>query len=214
MDSLVALNGIGVSLGGKQILRALDVKLQPGEILGVSGPNGSGKTTLVRLLATLLRPDKGSGVVLEAELGSNDIYRARRSIGLIGHTPALIDELSLRENLIHFARLGGPDAEQVDQVLSVVGLEDAGGRLTSASSFGMKRRIEVAYLLMTRPSLVLLDEATSGLDSAAQGLVAALLERTINLGGGALMVSHDADSLESVCGRLLRIHDGRLESTQ
>lgn len=211
MESVAQLSAAGVTLGGRPVLRDLVLTLDPGEIVGVSGPNGSGKTTLVRTLATLIRISEGAGTVLGADLTGDDVFRVRRSVGLIGHRPALIPELSLRENLVHVVRLAGLDTSRIDPVLEVVGLAGAGERRASASSFGMQRRIEVAHLLLTRPRLVLLDEATSGLDDSARNLISALAERTVETGGGVVMVSHDSDHLRTACHRTMGLDAGKLE---
>lgn len=200
-----------MSLGGKPVLRDVDLTLQHGEVVGVSGPNGSGKTTLLRLLATLLPLADGSGQVLGADLGGNDFRTVRPRIGMIGHRPALIQELTLRENLIHLAKLAGVDVSRVDPVLEVVGLTNASSRRTSDSSFGMQRRVEVAQVLLRQPHLVLLDEALSGLDSAAQDLVSAVSARTTEGGGAVVMVSHDQAVLGRSCERVLALSKGSLE---
>ncbi len=214
MKPLVRLDGIGVSLGGRPVLRDVDLEVAAGESVGISGPNGSGKTTAVRLIATLLRPESGHGEVLDRDLGNHNLHEIRRHIGLIGHTPALIPELSLRENLRHFGNLAGVDEERIEPVLDVVGLARASDRRAEASSFGMKRRIEVALLLLRRPKLVLFDEATSGLDSAASALIDAVVEATTEAGGGVVMVSHDSTTLAGTCSRQLTIGDGRLETVR
>ena len=126
MAANVILQDAGVSLGGRPVLRGISVTLGPGEVLGVAGPNGSGKTTLLRLLATLVRLDQGAGRILGAPLGSPEAFSVRPDIGLIGHVPALIAELSLRENLEHATRLSGRGISGVGRALSAVGLDDAG----------------------------------------------------------------------------------------
>lgn len=214
MDPVVQLNSAAVSLGGKPVLRDVDFTLLAGESVGVSGPNGSGKTTLVRTLATLIRISGGSGSVLGADINTDGIFDVRRSIGMIGHKPALMSELTLQENLSHVARLAGVDHERVDTVLDIVGLDGASDRRAAASSFGMQRRVEVAHLLMTRPRLVLLDEATAGLDSLARELIAALAERTKSDGGAVVMVSHDHQQLTRSCDRTMALATGRLEATR
>ena len=213
MDPVAQLSAAGVSLGGRPVLRDLALTIDSGEIVGVSGPNGSGKTTLVRTLATLIRISEGKGTVLGSDLLSDGVFDVRRSIGLIGHGPALIPELSLRENLVHVARLAGIETSRIDPVLDVVGLGDAADRRASASSFGTQRRVEVAHLLLTDPRLVLLDEATSGLDESARDLISALAERTAENGGGVVMVSHDTDQLRAACHRTMSLSSGRLETT-
>ncbi|MGA7097827.1 MAG: ABC transporter ATP-binding protein [Acidimicrobiia bacterium] len=209
-DAHITLQGIGVSLGGNPILRAVDLEVGSGDILGVSGPNGSGKTTLLRLIATLIKPDAGNGQVLGARLGTGEVAAVRTRIGMVTHTPALISELTLRENLEHAVRLIGGDVGRVEGALRVVGLERAANRMAAASSFGMQRRIEVARLLITMPRLLLLDEAISGLDSDAASLVDALIERSISSDGSVVMVSHDEAHLADRCRRVLTLTDGHL----
>ena len=209
----VILDGAGVSLGGLAVLRGISLSIGPAEVVGIAGPNGSGKTTLLRLLATLARPDEGSGRVLGATLGTTEVYAVRHDIGLIGHVPALIHELSLRENLEHAARLAGDDVSRIDRALRVVGLEGAADRKVGQSSHGMLRRAEAARLLLTRPRLLLLDEAFSGLDTSARDLVDALVERSVSAGGSVVMVSHDATHLASRADRVMTISSGRIEAS-
>jgi ABC-type multidrug transport system ATPase subunit len=208
----IVLEAVGVSLGGQTILRGLSLEVSPGDVLGIAGPNGSGKTTLLRLLATLIAPDTGKGLVLGARLASHEVYDIRHRIGLVGHTPTVIGELTLRENLEHAARLTGESSERIDTALRVVGLDEAAGRRGEVSSFGMLRRTEAARLLITNPSLLLLDEAFSGLDVEAQELIDALIVRTIQRDGAVVMVSHDAGHLGDRAGRVLTLSAGRLEA--
>ena len=194
------------------MLGDLTLHLAPGEVIGVVGPNGSGKTTLLRAAATLIPPDEGTGEVLGATVGTKAIFDVRSQIGLISHIPAVIPELTLVENLAHVLRLSGQNTGRAMEALRVVGLEEAAHRRASDSSFGMNRRTEVARLLMTKPKLLLLDEALSGLDADARNLISALVERTTSSGGATLLVSHDEAQLNGVASRLFTISAGRLES--
>jgi ABC-type multidrug transport system ATPase subunit len=207
----IELEDAGVSLGGQTILRGLTLTVGAAEVLGIAGPNGSGKTTFLRLLATLTTPDQGAGRVLGAALGTSEVYGIRRDIGLIGHIPTVVAELTLRENLEHATRLIGGDTARSQRALQVVGLAEAADRRVEQSSFGMLRRTEAARLLITRPKLLLLDEAFSGLDIDAQELIDALITRTTENGGAVVMVSHDASHLADRAGRVLGISAGRLE---
>lgn len=194
------------------MLRDLDLVVNPGESIGIAGPNGSGKTTLVRAAATLLSVDSGTVTVLGVDSRHPDLATTRRSIGLIGHQPAVIPELSLEENLLHIARLAGVDTARVGKALDVVGLDAAADRRADASSFGMRRRVEIAHLLLTRPMLLLLDEAASGLDDSARDLVDALVRSVCERGGGCLVVSHDHNQLATLTARVLNLVAGRLET--
>lgn len=193
-------------------MRDLDLEVGPGEAVGVAGPNGSGKTTLIRTAATLVSIDEGSLSVLGHEPGSRDLVTMRRSIGLIGHQPTLIPELTLAENLTHVARLAGVDDTRIPRALEVVGLSDAAGRRAEACSFGMKRRVEIAHLLLTKPQLLLLDEAASGLDASARDLIDALVRSVCDRGGGCVMVSHDRAQLTDLCVRVASLSNGKLEA--
>ena len=211
MAAPIVLHDSGVTLGGQMVLRGLTVSVGPGEVLGIAGPNGSGKTTLLRLLATLVRPDRGVGHVLGAALGTSEVYGVRPHIGLIGHVPAMIGELSLRENLEHAIRLAGADPARIEPALRVVGLDEAAHRKVETSSQGMLRRTEVARLLITQPRLLLLDEAYSGLDYFAQELIDTLIDRATRDGGAAVMVSHDPRHIAERAGKVLNLYAGRLE---
>jgi len=211
VESVVHLQDAGVSLGGRPVLRNVDLLLQAGEAVGVAGPNGSGKTTLIRAVATLIGIDRGSIEVLGSHLGAADLVEVRGSIGLIGHQPSLLSELTLAENLEHVARLAGLDVSRVANALDVVGLAGAADRRAEAVSFGMKRRVEIAHLLITKPRLLLLDEAASGLDESARELIHALVGSVCGRGGGCLVVSHDRSQLADLAARVLSLSGGRLE---
>lgn len=212
MEPVVEFKRAGVSLGGNPVLRDLDLVVEPGEAVGIAGPNGSGKTTLVRAAATLLPVDRGMVNVLGKDSGDSDLTGIRRGIGLIGHQPAVIPELTLEENLGHIARLAGVDEVRVARALDVVGLAQAAGRRADASSFGMRRRVEIAHLLITRPKLLLLDEAASGLDDSARDLIDALVRSVRERGGGCLVVSHDRRQLDTLTSRMFTLVAGRLEA--
>lgn len=182
--------------------------------MGIAGPNGSGKTTLVRAAATLATPDQGSVHVLGTDTSATDLLATRRSIGMIGHNPGLIPELTLVENLVHVARLAEIEPGRVGRALDVVGLSEAADRRAEDSSFGMKRRVEIARLLLTKPQLLLLDEAASGLDEAARQLIDALVDSVRKRGGGCIVVSHDQTQLAGLCSRVSTLTAGRLEPSQ
>lgn len=205
------LDSVGVSLGGVAVLTDVSLDLSAGEAIAIVGPNGSGKTTVLRLLATLLRPAHGAGTILGADLSGVVDRSVRTSIGLITHAPALLDELTISENLVHFCRVSGRPEEAVPKALSAVGLENVADRLVSRCSFGMKRRAEIAWLLVAKPRLLLLDEARSGLDSDARVLVDTLSRLTRERGGGVVAVSHEDGDLGADLVGVHRLENGRLE---
>lgn len=177
------------------VLKGVDLVVEPGQVVGVVGPNGSGKSTLLRILATLLRPSVGSAHVFGVEVGAPGVVAARRRLALLGHQPGLWGELTLIENLSFVARLAGADTDRVPHILEQVGLGGAMRRRADHSSHGMQRRIDFARVLLTRPDLLLLDEAHAGLDKAAQALVEVSVDDVRRRGGGVVLVSHEPDRM-------------------
>jgi heme exporter protein A len=194
-DPLVVLDHVSVRFGPTTILSAVDLRVEAGQVVGVAGPNGIGKTTLLGVVATLVPITAGRGSVLGAALGTQQARSIRTRIGWSGHDPALYDQLTLRENMHLIADLAGVERAAADEALGRVGLGAAGHRRAADASNGMRRRTDLASLLMRHPDLVLLDEAHAGLDAEADKIIDALIKRTTGRGGGVIMVSHDADRL-------------------
>jgi ABC-2 type transport system ATP-binding protein len=167
MPALIEASGLQKHFGKTTALAGIDLSLPEGEITAIVGPNGAGKTTLVRAVATLLRPDSGRLSVL-----GNDSVResmaVRRLIGLAGQSAAVEPAMTGRENLAIVARLYGADRGSAriaaEQVLTQLGLDDAGDRLVRTYSGGMRRRLDLGASLVGAPRLLLLDEPTTGLD--------------------------------------------------
>ncbi|CAN5302001.1 hypothetical protein BH18ACT5_BH18ACT5_00140 [soil metagenome] len=211
LTTLVRSTGLVVSAGHTPILTAVDLAVEKGECIGITGPNGSGKTTLLRVLATLRPPSGGTGEVLGVELGSPGIRSIRPRIGLLGHKPAFVPELTLSENLRFHASLRGRSAERADQLLEFVGLAGANNRKASESSVGMLRRADIGRLILGDPELLLLDEPTDGLDREARPLVTEAIADCLQRDGAVVIVSHDAANLDSLTSRIHRLEEGVLQ---
>lgn len=199
----MSLDGVVVRFGSTVVLSGIDLDVPAGGVVGVAGRNGAGKTTLLGVIATLVPVAAGSGVVLGAALGTEEARQVRTDIGWSGHEPALYDHLTLRENLHLVADLAGLDRGLADEALDRVGLTAAGHRRALEASNGMRRRTDLAALLMRRPRLLLLDEAHAGLDADADAIIGALVRLTRAADGGVVMVSHDADRLRDECDRVV-----------
>ncbi|MFJ5117242.1 ATP-binding cassette domain-containing protein [Kitasatospora sp. NPDC088548] len=163
----VEMVGVEKRFGTTEALRGLDLDVPAGTVCGLLGPNGAGKTTAVRVLATLVAPDRGT-----ARVAGHDVVReaeaVRRSIGLAGQHAAVDEGITGRDNLRLFGRLhhlGARTARtRADELLERFGLAEAGDRLVRTYSGGMRRRLDLIASLVTSPPLLFLDEPTTGLD--------------------------------------------------
>ena len=203
--ALIEIEAAAVQIGRTPILSEVNLTVSPGDVVWLRGPNGAGKSTLLRVMAGLLKPTSGSirlfGQPLSAE--------SRRRIGLVAHLPALYEDLSLEENLQFVASLIPAGPHRTTEALRAVGLAGAAKRKASQSSEGMRRRTDLARLLLTDYDLLLLDEAQSGLDADAAGLVQAIIEQCQRRGGACVFVSH-SDAV-TFATREATISEGRIK---
>jgi heme exporter protein A len=156
------------SFGSVRALRGVDFQLSEGEVLAIFGPNGAGKTTLLRILAGLLKPERGR-VLLSGRPASRADAAQRRRVGLISHASFLYDGLTAIENLIFYGKLYGVPRprERALAALEGVGLADRADTSAGTMSRGMLQRLAIARALLHDPDIVLLDEPFTGLDQAA-----------------------------------------------
>jgi ABC-2 type transport system ATP-binding protein len=195
-----------------------DVTLQvrPGETMGLLGPNGAGKTTMVRMLTTLTPVQHGELRIfgMDARRQTTDI---RSNIGYVPQQLSIEPALTGKQNVAWFARLYGvPRAERadrVDQALVAMDLIDVADRLASSYSGGMVRRLEVAQALVNRPSLLVLDEPTVGLDPIARdGVWEQVQKMQAEFGMTVLLTTHYMEEADALCDRVALMHRGQLRA--
>ena len=199
--------------GETDALAGLDLEVEPGTVHALLGPNGAGKTTAIRVFATLTRADSG-----EVRVAGHDVRRdataVRREIGLVGQTTALDEVLLGRENLVMLGRLhelGKAEAgARADELLSTYGLGEAGDRKVSTYSGGMRRRLDIAASLIRRPSLLFLDEPTTGLDPRGRAEVWETVRRVVELGTTVLLTTQYLDEAERLADRIAILHEGTI----
>lgn len=195
-----------------------DVTLQvrPGETMGLLGPNGAGKTTMVRMLTTLTPVQHGELRIfgMDARRRTTDI---RSNIGYVPQQLSIEPALTGRQNVQWFARLYGVPrserADRVDHALVAMDLIDVADRLASSYSGGMVRRLEVAQALVNRPSLLVLDEPTVGLDPIARdGVWAQVQKMQAQFGMTVLLTTHYMEEADALCDRVALMHRGQLRA--
>ncbi|GGU02195.1 daunorubicin resistance protein DrrA family ABC transporter ATP-binding protein [Streptomyces violascens] len=208
----VLSEGLEKRFGEVHALRGLDLAVAEGTVCGVLGPNGAGKTTAVRLLTTLLAPDAGS-----ARVAGYDVVReqdaVRRRIGVTGQSTSVDVELTGRQNLQLFAKLhgmrGAAGRERAAELLDQFDLLDAAGRAAGTYSGGMRRRLDLAASLLTRPRVLFLDEPTTGLDPASRNQIWAAVRALTAEGTTVLLTTQYLEEADRLADDIVLIDQGR-----
>ncbi|WP_203136442.1 ABC transporter ATP-binding protein [Microbacterium sp. JZ31] len=210
-EPAIRVRGIQKSFKDLQVLRGVDFDVQPGSIFALLGSNGAGKTTLVRILSTLLGADAGTAVVNGHDVAAQP-QRVRESISLTGQFAAVDEVLSGRENLVLIAQLRhleDPDAV-ADDLLARFSLTEAGGRRAGTYSGGMRRRLDIAMSLIGEPSIIFLDEPTTGLDPQARIEVWDTVKQLAQGGTTVLLTTQYLDEAEQLADRIAILHRGTI----
>jgi ABC-2 type transport system ATP-binding protein len=207
------IEGVTKRFGDTMALAGVDLSVEEGTVFGLLGPNGAGKTTLVRVLATLLVPDGGSASVFGRDV-VDDPAGVRASIGLTGQFAAVDEILSGRENLVMFGRLFDlPPAEarsRADELLERFDLADAADRPARTYSGGMRRRLDLASSLLTRPRILFLDEPTTGLDPRSRNQIWAIVRELVRDGTTVLLTTQYLEEADELADRIAVIDHGRV----
>jgi ABC transporter DrrB family efflux protein len=209
--SAIAVEGVTKSFGSTLALAGVDLVVPEGAIFGLLGPNGAGKTTLVRILATLLNPDSGRAEVMGRDV-VDEAVAVRESLGLTGQYAAVDEILTGRENLEMFARLfklsRAEASKRAGELLERFDLADAADRSARTYSGGMRRRLDLASSLVTRPQVLFLDEPTTGLDPRSRIEIWASLRELQREGTTLLLTTQYLEEADELADRIAVIDHG------
>jgi len=212
-NRVVEVQSLTKRFGDFVALDNISFRVEKGEIFGLIGPNGAGKTTALRILATLLLPTNGSVKVLGYDV-IREPEKVRPLISYLAEDAGTYRNLTGYEYLTIVARIyfeSKVDAgEAVEEAIKISGLSDKVKDKMKTYSKGMKRRIQVARTLMSKPKLAILDEPTSGLDVFHAQHVRDIIRKHAEEGGAVILSSHNMLEVEYLCSRLAFIHQGRI----
>jgi ABC-2 type transport system ATP-binding protein len=210
MDAVVA-EGLVKHFGKTKALDGLDLAVPAGTVLGLLGPNGAGKTTAVRVLTTLLRPDAGSAHIDGVDVLA-DPHSVRSRIGLTGQYASVEERLTGRENIEMIGRFFLMDRShrraRATELLERFDLTEAGDRVAKTYSGGMRRRLDIAMSLVARPSVLFLDEPTTGLDPRARIGMWGVIEELSNDGTTVVLTTQYLEEADQLADNVIVIDRG------
>jgi oleandomycin transport system ATP-binding protein len=213
MTYAIQAEGLTKRFGDTQALAGIDLAAREGTVLGVLGPNGAGKTTAVRILATLLRADSGTARVAGFDVTGSP-QQVRQNIGLTGQYASVDEDLTGVQNLVMIGQL--LDLRSVDarrrahELLEWFDLAEAADRVAKTYSGGMRRRLDLAASLVGRPSVIFLDEPTTGLDPAKREDMWEVVRRLVDDGSTVLLTTQYLEEADALADEITVIDHGRV----
>jgi ABC-2 type transport system ATP-binding protein len=210
-DLAVRAAGLVKQFGDQRAVDGIDLEVHRGEVFGVLGPNGAGKTTMLRMLATLLHIDAGEASIFGRDVRTEP-HAVRRLLGVTGQYASVDENLTATENLWLFARLQGVGRAEARtrsaELLEQFDLTEAAKKPISAFSGGMRRRLDLAASLLTRPPLIFLDEPTTGLDPRTRGQMWDTIRDLVRTGCTVLLTTQYLDEADQLADRIAVIDRG------
>jgi ABC-2 type transport system ATP-binding protein len=204
----IEVQGLHKTYGEREAVRGIDFEVRRGEIFGLLGPNGAGKTTTVEILEGYRTRSSGHVSVLGHDPAARDPdLRAR--VGIVLQASGIYRYLTVRESIAHWAGFY-PAPRDVDEVIGIVGLEEAVDQRANRLSGGQQRRLDLALALVGDPELVFLDEPTTGFDPAARRNAWGTVRSLRDLGKTVLLTTHYLDEAQALADRVAIIKDGRI----
>ncbi|WMX70938.1 ATP-binding cassette domain-containing protein [Lactococcus cremoris] len=211
MALAISTTNLVKNFDGKNAVNGISLDVHQGEIFGILGPNGAGKTTFLRMLATLTKVTSGSASIFGTDL-TKDGAKVRNFIGLTGQYASVDEELTGMENMIIFGQLNGLSKKEAKkrglELLKQFSLTEAKDKSISAFSGGMRRRLDLAVSLITKPPLIFLDEPTTGLDPRTCGEMWKTIRELVKGGSTIVLTTQYLDEADQLADRIAIIDHG------
>ncbi|WP_205855936.1 ABC transporter ATP-binding protein, partial [Phytoactinopolyspora endophytica] len=206
MEAAIKVDNLTIDRGKKVVLHDVSTQVQRGVVTGLLGPSGSGKTTLMRAIVGVQIVRSGNVTVLGRPAGSPPL---RRAVSYLTQSPSVYEDLTVRENVRHFASLYGLGGDKADETISDVGLAERPDQLVRDLSGGQRSRASLACALVGRPDVLILDEPTVGQDPVLRDELWRRFRTFAEQGATLLVSSHVMDEANR-CDRLILIREGRI----
>ncbi|KUG57727.1 ABC transporter ATP-binding protein [Nesterenkonia jeotgali] len=207
------LRGLSKTFGQTKAVETLDLDVPRGSFYGFVGPNGAGKTTTLSMATGLMRPDAGTAEVVGVDVWEQP-WEAKRSMGVLADGVTLFNKLTGAQLVAYAGLLRGMDRDTVESrtadLLRVLGLQDAQGKLVQDYSAGMTKKIALASAMVHAPELLVLDEPFEAVDPVSARTIRGLLESYVSSGGTVILSSHVMDLVQRMCSHVGIIAEGRL----
>jgi sodium transport system ATP-binding protein len=210
---MIAVSDLHKSFGDVKALCGVSFEAKDGRITGLLGPNGAGKSTTLRILYTVIRPDRGNATIDGVDVVENGL-EARGRIGTLPHGAGLYPHLTARENIVYYARLYGMDCslidERVQEVIDQLDIKDFADRRSKGFSQGQRTKVALARALVHGPQNIILDEPSNGLDVMAIRSLRELIKSLKAAGKCVLFSSHVMQEVSALCDEIVIIAEGRV----
>ena len=207
---MLEIDGICKSYFGHPVLMPIRFYLPAGYCIGITGENGSGKSTLLRLLAQIENPDEGDIRYKGKSILADRVFM-RNVMGYVPQNHDLIEDLTVRNQLKLWQSACGLTGPLPQEIMDLLGINTMMKKRIKHLSGGMKRRVSIAMALLNDPEILIMDEATTGLDQAYCEKLMDWLEAYLHRGGRIIWCSHNQEELARLCGACIRISSGRIE---
>lgn len=213
VGATISVQNVKKALGGREILKGVTFDVEQGDIFGFLGPNGAGKTTMIRTMMGLYEPDSGSVQILNQNVL---IPSVRSQIGFAFDPDGLYDRMSAEENLAYYLKIykRSVDQKRILEVLDLLGLKQRATDKAGTFSKGMRQRLTIARALVHDPTILILDEPTSGVDPMEQIKIRNLLiEIADKLKKTIFLSTHNMDEVQRICNKIAILNKGTIQLT-